>query len=416
MLRPVAGPFQGSMPTEPAADSRFVRLLDLLLGGFAVLAAGLVWVVAPALQHDPDPFMVMKASCVALLLYALPGVYLVRRAQTDSRHRAASFFVALFRRLQQGADAVPLAPAEAGEASMVDLVATLVRQPRGLGGSWRRTAEKANQRLARGRAEADQLVERLRQADAAVNEAAGAVELSETRLADEVAAAGRPFELADDAMSRVVDGAVRLAGSVRATTGAAERMTNLAVRLAEVAHETQKSVASLDDRSAKLTLALDEVALALQLAGTTGETATTTTQAGAVEIVVAELGEMAAKTLVVLQEAVETLRELTSETQAANRRTLEIGELVRSNHDVGQAVNHAVLQQSEDISSLLNDIYEARSGFAELRAGVEAVAAAGTARSGIVQTIRSHTNLLPAHAEIVASLLRNIPDFVPPED
>ena len=79
-------------------------------------------------------------------------------------------------------------------------------------------------------------------------------------------------------------------------------------------------------------------------------------------------------------------------------------------------MSRAVDQQGEEIARILKGIYEARSGFAALRAGVDAVSRAGGNRSQAVATLRLAAGNLPTHADAVASLLRDMPDFRPSRD
>ena len=105
-----------------------------------------------------------------------------------------------------------------------------------------------------------------------------------------------------------------------------------------------------------------------------------------------------------------------AQTTEANRRTMEILELVGVNHDLGRAVSHAVEQQGDEIARILTELYEARPGFATLRAGVEAVTHACEVRSDAADAIRKTARILPIHAENLANVLRGQPDLAPQID
>jgi hypothetical protein len=117
-----------------------------------------------------------------------------------------------------------------------------------------------------------------------------------------------------------------------------------------------------------------------------------------------------------LDESLAVLRSITAETAEATRRVAEIDAMVQSQHEAGTAMSRAVDQQGEEIGRLLKDIYEARSGFAALRAGVDAVSRAGATRTQSAAALRDAAGKLPTHADAVASLLRDIPDFRPAQE
>lgn len=417
MHRPIAGQFHGSQPTEDVGElSSLADKLNLAFAILALLGAAAVWVGAYAMADDPNLFEVLKGSCLLLLLPSLIGLWIVRQAERAPGEALAGIYRAVFRRLAQGEKvAVPSTDPQGGYRGLAGLLANLAMTTRKLRlrhGEDRERLAVANLALACGRAQAGQLADQIRMDTACLTRTAARIEAAGAGLSDQIAAATSAFDASDAAIGRALDGATNLASAVRATTAGAERMTALAVGLAQVAHETQRTIADLDDRSTSLSVMLDQVASVLgraacdaQAPGTPDAEARAATLLGASEQILATL-----------QDGMLILRELLSATGEANRRTAEISELVRSNHEVGHAIGHAVQQQAEDIAGILLQLYEARAGFVTLRAGVDAVARTGPLQAGTVDTLRETAQRLPNRAETIATILRNIPDFAPPPE
>ena len=83
----------------------------------------------------------------------------------------------------------------------------------------------------------------------------------------------RALDTADNAVTRAIDGIATIATSVRATTTGAQQMTVAAVQMAEVAHNTHRCIAALDDKTAKMVVALDYIERTLHVAASLGEAA-----------------------------------------------------------------------------------------------------------------------------------------------
>ena len=164
-------------------------------------------------------------------------------------------------------------------------------------------------------------------------------------------------------------------------------------------------------------LATEAVAGVLRQAGDLGRRAgDAAAQDDAQGSVMAEIQALACTAVVAVDGMTAAVAELRIEAELANRRVAELSDLIQAQHDLGHAVCHAVMQQGEDIAAMLARLNEAHTGFATLRAGVEAVTRTGAERAANAGALRAAANRLPTHADTVASILRGIPDFAPPPD
>ena len=315
------------------------------------------------------------------------------------------------------------APAQGGYAGLAGLIGDLANAIR------RTQAERTkldavlaarNDGLQEGRQQAQQIAgEMMRQAEA-VSVAALQVTATDLQIVSSAESAGQSLQTTENAVARALDGIATIAASVRSTTSGAQQMTAAAVQMAEVAHSTHACIASLDDHTAKMVVALDVIEQSLQAAASLGHAANieATAQgasAPAFARLASELQDVAGICQPALAEVGTALRELVAQTTEANRRTMEIAELVGANHDIGRAVGHAVEQQGQEIARILTELYEARPGFATLRAGVEAVTLACT-RTDATDRLKKTANALPSQAEKLATVLRGLPDLTPPID
>ena len=247
------------------------------------------------------------------------------------------------------------------------------------------------------------------------------VSAADTQLVRQAESVALGLDTAENAVTRAIDGIATIAASVRATTTGAQQMTIAAVQMADVAHNTHRCIAGLDDRTAKMMVALDYIERTLQVAASLGQAACSEAAArdapgSAFARIALELREVAGSCQPALADAAAAISELVSQTAEANRRTMEITELIGANHDIGRAVSHAVERQGQEIARILTELYEARPGFATLRAGVEAVTLASSSRTEASDTIKTVVRALPAQAEKLARLLQAIPAKSPPAD
>ena len=93
----------------------------------------------------------------------------------------------------------------------------------------------------------------------------------------------------------------------------------------------------------------------------------------------------------------------------ASRRTTQIGDMVQANNELAQMMSEQVMRQGEQITKILNDMYESRSGFISLRESVEAVTRAGLATREAADLVRQANSRLPDHARQLDNLFRNVP-------
>ena len=429
MRRPIAGPFQASQTQMFLADDAtgggaLARRLDVGIGVLALLAAGCVWAGAYIWADQPDAVMVLEASCIALLVPGVVGLWLLRQTKGAPQSAVAQIYGTVFRHVaENGPMAMPRNAGSDGYRGLAGLLGELSTLTRRLRAGRERTmqaADAGNLALQLGRRRARDEAFRIRENAAILTGTASEMDLAGARLASEISAVAVPFDLADDALGRAIDNAAGLAGAVRSTTAEAERMTTLAIRLSQIAQDSFKTIGALDDRSARLELALDPIGRALQAAQDLAvsilrEAASDTGASADHTQAAAKVSHVAEACRAALDTALAVIGELAAETREANRRVADMSELVRASHDTGEAVGHAVQQQAVDIGRLLHEMYEARSGFVILRAGVAAVAQAGIAQRAAAEPVCRTAQHLPTHADAMAEIMRSIPDFSVPD-
>jgi hypothetical protein len=277
-------------------------------------------------------------------------------------------------------------------------------------------AERREQLLQAGQDQARQLAFSLIDESATLGETATDLETATSDLLSETARAQDAIALADAAIADITTSAIGLARAVRVTTAQAEQSTQIAIHLSQTAFGAQRSLAALDEKTTSLHRAADGMAEILQRAGAlgvqTGTDAARSGQAGrdlaASAVELQKLAATALAGLAAIQEGVTALR---IETLAAHARLGELDQQIRGQHDLGHALGHAVTQQGEDIAAILARLSDAQSGFAMLRAGVQAVTRSAAARAASAALVRDAAKRLPGHAEAVAGLLRGLPDF-----
>jgi len=409
------------VPQEDTPGVQLARTMDVSLSFMAIVSGACVALAAYAAGADPDPFIVVRLAGIAVLAVAIPGMWLLERTAEAPRLAVTQAFARVQMRLEAAEDreAVLSVPEDAYRG-LTGLLGDLAIRARRLQAGRDKSTEAArglNRALAAGRHQARQLAVLLKKDAAALGQAAADIDMTAQRLTGEMSAAQASVEFTQSAMAAVTSGAVGLAGAVRATTAEAERAAALAVQMSEIAFGAQRSIAGLDDKTASLMLATQAVAGVLRQAGDLGRRAgDAAAQDDAQGSVVAEIQALACTAVVAVDGMTAAVAELRIEAELANRRVAELSDLIKAQHDLGHAVCHAVMQQGEDIAAMLARLNEAHTGFATLRAGVEAVTRTGAERAGNASALRAAANRLPTHADTVASILRGIPDFAPPPD
>ena len=423
MQRPLPGVFHGTVPEDCVSDLKLVADIERVMGVSALLLAFSAWGLTLGLSSQVSWFA-MRVGCVVLLAVSLVGLWLKRRAALTPQSETAAIYQAVLRRMSLGGAAIPNVSALGGYAGVTGLIEELASSlTKTQAGRAKLEAALAGteSHLQRGRQEAQRIGRQITHEADSLSQAASRVSAADLRISGEAEKTGRSLDIADNAVARAIDGMATIVASVRATTSGAQQMTAAAVQMADVAHNTHRRIADLDDQTAKAVVALDYVERAMQVAAALGQAGCIeATEQGASAATFArlalELQEVAGGCQPALADAGEALRELITQTAEANRRTLEILELVNANHDVGRAVSHAVQEQGDEIARVLTELYEARPGFATLRAGVEAVTQACATRTEAADTIRKTANALPSHAEDLANVLRGLPSLARNED
>ncbi len=429
MYRPLPGPFLGSMPSPALPGARLGWLLDGGCSAMALVAAGGVWAGALLAATGPggaglDIVMATKLSCAALLLVALAGMWLIARTAEVPRLAFSLLCDLLAQRFsgrsQRRAVMLPAAHRRAAPG----LLGLLARRWRGRAAppiAPDAQAALGNAALRDCRTQARDLSGVLAQEAGRLAEMSAEIEAGGDRLAADTARAGEACAVTQAALAHVTDRIVALTGAVSATTGELQRAAGLGASLADQAMAGQQRIAGLDDRSAGLLVAVEQIEALLQRVGKLARaTAMAAARGGAPAQAFCELAasiqEAACGALAALARMGEDIAEMGRQTGEAARAASEISARVSRHHELGLALAHAVGQQAEAIASIIRQLDEAQSGFVTLRACVEAVSRHGPARLARAEALREAAARLPVQAEGLAALLRAVPDFAPPED
>lgn len=423
MQSPPLGPFLGSMPGPDLAGARLARQLDVACSGLAILAAGSVWVGGWMTAPDLDIPRLLGVSSTVLLCAAGMGMWLMNRAAGWERLGIALALRAVEERLfhDRSSRAVRLAPAETEAPGIAGLIEAFVYRVQrwktpGYGASEREAINEVALRL--GRADAQKIVSALYQDAEVLGETAG--DMADGLQA--VAAAGQQAHqacgAAEGSISQVIELVARLTGAVGATTAEVQRVSATAMALSDRAFAGQRSLAGLDDHTARLVVAIEQIEDALKRMGNLGqsaaiEAARSGEAAQALAPITSGIQELSRGTLAALCSLQGEVGAMSSQAAEASLLVQEICEKVKAHHELGLGLSCAVRQQGEEIAGILQALDESRSGFATLRASVEAVTRGGTARLAGTETLREAAARLPGHADAMARILRDLPDCVP---
>jgi len=416
------GSFHGSMPSPDLAGARLGRKQDLCFSAVIVVAALATW-ASTAAAGPVEILPMAKIICAQTILIGLMGMWLIERTTEVPRLSIVLLFEAVGRRLDRHAfrRAVILGPKERAAWGITGVIEDLVAwtgATDGDSGSAPALGEHYSTALRAGRNQARQIVTALYSDADVLSQASGEIEAAGHRLTTDIRAAGAACSGAQTAISTVTESVTSLTSAVVTTTAEAKRVTALSVSLSEQAFASQRCVAGLDDKTATLLVAVEQIDRLLQRMGTLG-------QAAAVEAarqgeagrpfapLAAGVQELAGATLAAVAGIEASLREMTGQAASAARTTQELCERVKGQHDLGLALSQAVAQQGEDVGQILRGLDEAQSGFVTLRASVEAVARHGTTRMAKTEQLRAAAARLPGHADMVSAILQRIPDFSP---
>lgn len=421
MHRPIAAPFQVSLPMVVGPADRLARLIDVSFGAIAILAACAVWVGAYRLGTAPGSASVLGWSCTALLVPSLLGLWVMRQAQDAPRLALARLYDSALRRLARGeALAVPDAAEGEGYVALAGLLGDLAILTRKLRRLWSQdnlAGGRLQESIRAARSQALAVARQMKGEAATLDEAALQAERTDaalTRCVDETA---KSCDETEGAVGRALQRVTELTDTVRATTAGTRRMEEVASRLSLAAHGTQTAFAGLEDKLGRLDTAIAHIDHAVKTAGTQAEIGVTSSEADRDEADPDGIGQgmpsLSDATRTALDQCLTILRAVLSDTAAATRHVGDIDAAVQSQREAAMVLGRAVDRQGEEIGRILLDIYEARSGFATLRAGVDAVSRSLPSRAQAALALRDAAGKMPSHAEVVAGLLRDIPDFRP---
>ncbi len=407
MFRPTPGPFFGS--THETGFEAGTRASSIVSCFSALAVLGAVSVAIGAYLHGgADPFDVLILVCIALLAPSVLGIWLARQAASESRRLIARIHDGVMATPARDKLAAPQA-VETGVDGVVGLIGTLALRAQRLG-STEETARSMRQAVSAGRMQADRLTAELGRHAANLTTAATQIDEAHHNIARETKASAHAFTLGETALTRAAEATDRLIDRVSATTSHVSQMASIATHLSEAAHATHKAVAENAERASILASALDEIGRFIRAVTPSSGQAShhPGPAAGDGALDVQDTALQCERALAAAQSIV---RDLLQEAGAASRRTSEMAETIAQQHEAGQAMGYAVQQQSADIEAILNQMYEARSGFAMLRASVEAVSAASATPANAVGRVRAAALRLPSESERLAQMLRGIPDF-----
>ncbi len=405
------------------APSRLPHVLDLTFGLIAVLTAIGVW-TGLSLSGTYGPQTMAVVSLLGALVPAFAGLLLVHQAAEQPHLGASRIYNQLRQRLEAGSSAAAGNPDEDVYQSIANLTADAVFRVGRLAAHREHlegAATTANEALQAGRDHASQLASRLRRdGETAADAASGLITVS-ARLHQDATATHQGSLAAEQAVSGLIDRTIGLTAAISTVTAQIGRMSDVATRGAETAFGAQRSLLGLNDKVVVLSRSADQIARVLEMAGHCGLAASAQAAGGGTEHRVsadlaANLHQMASsadQALAAMQAMVAGLR---SEAALASRRVAELSELIHGQHELGNALNHAIEQQGREVAQVLTLVNETRAGVAMVRAGADAVATGSANRLAGAETLRGVANRIPGHADTIAEILRGIPDFMPPTE
>jgi hypothetical protein len=388
----------------------------------AILAASGVWVGAWLTVPDLDIPVLLKASSLVLLGAALLGMWLVQRAAGRDRLGIALILEVVEARLfsHRTGRAVCLPPGQQLAPGIVGLIEAVVdrmlRWKIPFFGSTERSAgyEAA---MRQDQADVQMLVSTVYQDADLVAETSAELQASWDGISSGSRQADATCRAAEVSINQVIERVTSLTGAVGATTAEVQRVTASAIALADSAFAGQRSVAGLDDHTATLVVAVEQMEQSLKQLGNLAQSAAMEAAGGgesaqALAPIVLGIRDLAGGTLAALA-AIQAEVGIISG-QAANASVLaqDVCERVKVHHELGLGLSSAVRQQGLEIAGILRMLDAASSGFLALRASVEAVTRHGSASLAGSDTLRAAAARLPGHADAMARILRELPDLV----
>jgi hypothetical protein len=411
------------MPSPDIGGARLSRQLDLICSGLAILAAASTWLGAWLNGPAIDVVALTKASGVVLLAASLLGLGLIKIAAGWERLGTAIIIEAVGRQLRMlpMARAVRLAPEETPARGIGGLVEALVWRVQRLSAAPPARAAPGDAydvALREGRAQAQQIVKALYQDADTLSLASEEIDTVAERLDADGRAAGEAGVATESAFSRTERHLISLTRAVSATTAELRRVTQSAVTLSELAFTGQRRVGDLDDGTARLIIGIETIEFQVKRAGHLAQSAASEVANGgdpgaALALITAGIQEMAQATLASTAKLQADTAAMSGQVADAMRTAQEICEWVTAQHDIGLALSDAVGKQGQEISAIMRTLEEARSGFVTLRASVDAVTRFGVAHLATTGAVREAAGRLPSHADAVAAIMRDMPEFSP---
>jgi methyl-accepting chemotaxis protein len=423
MQSPALGPFLGSMPSPDLGGARLARQLDAVCSCLAILAGASIWVGAWLTGPNLDIARLLWVSSAVMLGAALIGTWLVNRAAGWERLGIALILGAVEERLFQHrtSRAVRLAPAETqapGIAGLIEGLVYRVQRWKTPGSGSPEQGAAITAALRHANAEAQVIVSSLYMDADVLAETAGEMAAGLQGIASAGQQADQACGAAEASISQVIDRVTQLTAAVGATTAEVRRVSASALALSDRAFAAQRSVAGLDDHTAKLVVTIERMEDALKRMGNLGqsaaiEAARSGDAAQAFAPIVSGIQELTRGTLAALGSLQRELGAMSGQAAEASLLAQDICEKVKAHHELGLGLSYAVRQQGEEIAGILQALDESRSGFVTLRASVEAVTRGGSARLAGSEALREAAARLPSHADAMVRLLRDLPDCVP---
>ncbi len=420
MHKPVAAPFQGSTVTDGATDTAPFRMLDLSFSFLSVLAAASAWMAA---AHQSPTAGVISAPVWAnltLLASALASLWLLHEAEGAWRNAVVQIYASVFQRLDQAGPQAVHPPAQASYNGIAGLIGDLVLLIRRLQAGRERERQHTaalSRAMQKSRAQAQQVAADIQQDAGCLAETAAEIGLTNERIERATANTIQSVAIAEAGMERATAELAALAGSVRTVAVGAEQMTSVAVDLSRLTRTTQHGVTSSQEKTVEIKTVLDSIEQALQTAVALGQSASVEAaslpDSQNLSAIAHELQAVSGTCRLALASLGPLVSELVAQSAEANRRTIEIGNLVLANRQAGEAIASAAQQQGEEITAALHHIYEAREGFTALKASVDQVTARNFSHEKSAEALRLTAQRLPDRVKGFASLLRGLPDVAP---
>ena len=422
MQRPVEGPFQGSTQTVGMSE---VYPTGLLTHSFAFVAVLSMVVVTTAMLYaspHADPLSIVAFGSAVLLALTLTGIYTMRRVAEGERNMFRKTYDVAFRHsAQTGTRAVGNIPSEDPLGGIAGLLGHLGLHNRKM--QAQRAIEQSetaalHHTCETGLRQAQVAASGIRQDAGSLAETAAELEFAADRRAREMVEAARSLNQTEAGVDNAVSRLAGLAGSVRAITASADQMATATADFSRLVHSARDQIIESDGATNLLMSTLDTIEHAMQVVGRTdhsidGDTASSQADGQRPLVTDAEYREVARDCRTALERAMVVIGQMIVQAADADRRTVTISHQILSMREMGDAIGHAVKQQSDDIAQILDGFYETRQGFVTLRTSIEKVTGLGQSQRDVAEALRLTATRLPARAESLVSLMRRLPDFAP---